>query len=437
MLMPRKYSSLLARFASIEFVRDILVISGGTGIAQLLPILLTPVLTRMYSPEDMGLLGLYVAFVGFCANATTLGFSMAIVSGRTDREGARLVLLSGLMVVPMATVFTILLACMVVMNVLGFGELNRYSIVAMWVSLIFTGAFLTLRYWLVRSRGYLAISHALIAQSTGRMGTQVLLGFTPLGWAGLIAGEVVGRGSGLMRVWRTARDDLGALLSGVTRRDILTTASEFKKFPLLTTPSSLLNSLGLVLPVPLITMHFGLYEAGQFAVAYRVLGLPLSLVGASVADVFHSRIGRLSREVPKRAIRFLILVSASLLAIGILPMIVVTFFGDRLFQFVLGDEWSTAGLLAAAIAPWVLMEFVVGPVSRVVLVYRGQELKLIYDVLALISIVGGILYGSSQGWTLVETCRLLGWTQAAVYSVYFFLLLRIIRKYEMINYVDS
>lgn len=436
MLMPRKYANLLVRFASVEFVRDILVISGGTGIAQLLPILLTPVLTRMYTPEDMGLLGLYVAFVGFCANATTLGFSMAIVSGRSDREGAQLTLLSGLMVIPMASVFTVLLACMVATNALGFGELNRYSIMAMWTSLVFTGAFLTLRYWLVRSRGYVSISHALIAQSTGRMGTQVLLGLTSLGWAGLIAGEVVGRGFGLTRVWRTARDELSALLSGVTRRDILTTASEFRKFPLLTTPSALLNSLGLVLPVPLITMHFGLYEAGQFAVAYRVLGLPLSLIGASVADVFHSRIGRLSRETPKRALRFLSLVSASLFAIGILPMIVVTLFGDRLFQFVLGSEWAIAGLLAAAIAPWVLMEFVVGPVSRVVLVYRGQELKLIYDVLALVSIIGGILYGSSRGWSLVDTCRLLGWTQAAVYGVYFCLLLRIIRKYEMINYVE-
>jgi hypothetical protein len=76
------------------------------------------------------------------------------------------------------------------------------------------------------------------------------------------------------------------------------------------------------------------------------------------------------------------------------------------------------------------MQLAVSPVSRVVAVYQGQELKLIYDALGLLSIVGVLSYGSYHDWSLVETCTILGWSQALVYGVYFVLLTRIVRRGE-------
>jgi O-antigen/teichoic acid export membrane protein len=212
-----------------------------------------------------------------------------------------------------------------------------------------------------------------------------------------------------------------------------TTATKYKKFPLIATPSSLFNSLALLLPIPLISSIFGIEDAGQYSIASRVLLVPLVLIGASVGDVFHSKIALYSRENAEGAMGLFLQVFGGLLAIGCLPMVLIALYGQRLFVAILGDQWATAGQIAAAISPWILAQFAVNPVSRVVLVYQGQEIKLFYDVAGLASIVGVFWLGSARQWSIVQTCAVLGISQAAVYALYFLLLAAIIRKRCNIN----
>jgi O-antigen/teichoic acid export membrane protein len=411
-----------------------MTIAGGSAIAQAIPIVLTPILTRLYSPGDMGLLGLYTAFISFAANGTTLGYSQAIVSGKNEREGAELTAISVLIVAPMSVVGAVLLLVLSYRDWLGFGELPLWTSVAMALSLALTGLFFSLRYWLVRTGSYRVISTATVTQSIGRIATQIVTGAAGVGWAGLVLGEVVGRASGLRSMWIASRKDLLDNIALVDAARLRTVASAYRKFPLLTAPSSLLNSLSLVLPIPLITMYYGLHEAGQFAIASRIMILPLSLVGAGVGDVFHSRIARLSRESPERAMPLFTRVVIVLFALGTLPMLVVWLFGEELFRTVLGAEWKLAGSIAAVITPWVLMQFSVNPVSRLVQVYQGQEFKLIYDILALVSIIGILTYGAQMEWSIVHTLSLLGWSQAIVYVVYLVLLSRILKKHKFQNH---
>jgi O-antigen/teichoic acid export membrane protein len=420
-----------------DFLRGVGLIAGGAVIAQVLPVLLTPLLTRLYAPEDMAHLGLYTSYLSFCANASTLGFSLAIVSGRSERESGMLTAAALLAVVPTSVLFSAGLSSLIYFDVVGFGALPQWVAIPMWLSLTLTGVFFSLRYWLIRAGSYARISQATVTQSVGRMLTQVLLGVIGRGWTGLVAGEVVGRASGLIRMWKSAEPSLSKAWHGVSRAELWQTATIFKKFPLLTAPSAMLNSLSLVLPVPLFAAYFGLFEAGQFAVAHRVLALPLSLIGASVADVFHGRLSIVSREAPERAFRLFRLVAIGLLLVGILPLLIVGIAGERIFPWLLGDQWMLAGLIASAIVPWTLMEFVVGPLSRVVLVYRGQEFKLIYDILAIISVVGCIIYGATNDLSMIETSRLLAWSQTAVFGVYFLLLVVILRKYRFINAISG
>jgi O-antigen/teichoic acid export membrane protein len=190
----------------------------------------------------------------------------------------------------------------------------------------------------------------------------------------------------------------------------------------------MIDNLALTLPVPLAASLFGVAAAGQYAVATRVLLVPLALIGASVADVFHNRIARYAREDPDRARTFFLMVAAGLFAVGLVPMLVVTLAGERLFPLVLGGDWELAGRIAAAIAPWALTALAVSPVSRVVLVYDGQRYKLIYDVLSLLVVVGTFQLGKAGEWSMTLTVTALGWAQAVLYGIYFLLLLRIVSR---------
>lgn len=423
------------RFGQTSFVRNVVVLSGGGAVAQLIPVILTPVLTRLYAPAEMGILALYLAFIGFFANGTTLGYSLAIVSATTDEEATDLVIVSAAAVIPVAIIGTILFWVLTVRGWLGFESLSNNAWIPMGGSLILTGGFFILRYWLVRTENYQRISKATVAQSIGRVGTQVLVGVAGLGWGGLLWSEVLGRALGLCIMLRQKQSDIFESVLPPKYRRLRTVALKYRKFPLYTTPSSLINNLTLVLPVPLISNYFGIQAAGQFSIASRVLLLPMAMIGASVGDVFHKRIAAYSQEKPERAFPFLLMVSGSLFLIGLIPLVVVTLFGETLWTTILGDEWRTAGKIAAAIAPWAAMQFAVGPVSQIVSVYQGQELKLIYDVLGLTSIIVVFSLSSQLNWSLIETCSFLGLSQASVYGVYFLLLTRIVKKRQMVNYL--
>jgi hypothetical protein len=153
-----------------------------------------------------------------------------------------------------------------------------------------------------------------------------------------------------------------------------------------------------------------------------------------VGDVFHGKIAASSRDNPEAAMGLYLRVLVGLLTIGSLPMLLVALYGERLFVAVLGVEWSVAGEIAAAITPWILLQFAVNPVSRIVLVYQGQELKLLYDMVGLASIVGVFWWGGYRQLSVVEACTMLGGTQAAAYAVYAVLLAVIIKRREKINY---
>jgi len=433
----KKVFASLLRKPGGAFVQSTMVIATGSAIAQAIPVVLTPVLTRLYTPAEIGLLGLYTAFISFATNATTLGYSQAIVSGRDDEEGADLAVISSLIVLPMSLIGAAILLILVRGNWLGYGELPIWTTIAMAVSLILSGLYFTLRYWLVRVGEYRVISTATVAQSVGRMATQIVTGLAGFGWLGLALGEVIGRASGLGRMWRQMSSSFTVAASGITPSRIRIAAQRYWKFPALTAPSSMLNSLALVLPVPLITMMFGVTDAGHFTIASRVMQLPVAFIGVSVGDVFHSKLAQVSREQPERAEGLLAKVSGSLFLIGIVPLLIVAFFGSSLFSTILGEEWAKAGSIASVLVPWVLFQFAVSPVSRVVQIYQGQEYKFLFDVAAICGVLGSISLGGYRDWSLLVTCSLLGWTQAIVYGLYFTLLLRTVRKHKYINFVHE
>jgi O-antigen/teichoic acid export membrane protein len=398
---------------------------------------LTPALTRLYSPGDLGKLALYVSFAGFATAGVTLGYSMAIVSARNDREASELGAIAAIATFPMAFGSGLVLILLSVESWLGFDQLPYLASVAMVLSLTLTGLFEAMRFWLVRRDRYKVISLATVTQSLLRVGIQVLLGTFGIGLGGLVTGEIVGRGAGLRKMWQESSEQLRGSFRDIDRRRLWETAVNYKKFPLYSAPSSLVNSLALALPIPLIGGTFGVEAAGQYSIASRVLLVPLALMGASVGDVFHSRIAALSRSNSSGAMKLFFSVSCGLLLIGALPMTVISLYGEQIFIAVLGSKWSSAGQIAMVIVPWALMQFAVNPVSRVVVVYRGQEIKLLYDAASLASMVGIFWWSRNSHLSLIEACTVLGRAQAVVYGIYYLLLVSIIRRRADTNLIPD
>src|SRR5512133_2862261 len=57
------------------FVRNVFVLMSGTTIAMVVPIVASPVLTRLYTPEDYGVFALYVSIISAAAVIVEGGYT--------------------------------------------------------------------------------------------------------------------------------------------------------------------------------------------------------------------------------------------------------------------------------------------------------------------------------------------------------------------------
>jgi O-antigen/teichoic acid export membrane protein len=203
---------------------------------------------------------------------------------------------------------------------------------------------------------------------------------------------------------------------------------QFRQFPLAGVPSSLLNALAFQIPTPLLAASYGLGVAGLFALVQRVLGVPLSVVGASVADALLGRMSEHARTSPQLAEVLFRRTALGLLALAMPIALAAIVLAPRTFGIIFGSEWRDAGVIAAVMAPWYSAALIVSPLSRVVVVFRGQVSKLVYDVLSLGVAIGSISLAAGQGAEPVTAVWYLSVGQAAAYSVYLVILYRLVRR---------
>jgi O-antigen/teichoic acid export membrane protein len=76
---------LFNRLSKSPFIKNVLTIAGGTGFAQVISIFTAPIITRIYTPEDYGILGIYMMFTGIIGTISTLKLANAIIVEKDDK----------------------------------------------------------------------------------------------------------------------------------------------------------------------------------------------------------------------------------------------------------------------------------------------------------------------------------------------------------------
>ncbi|MCE8018993.1 oligosaccharide flippase family protein [Halomonas sp. MCCC 1A11036] len=360
------------------FARGVSVLVGGTAGAQLLAIAAAPLLTRLYAPEDFGLLAVYGGLLALFTVVASGRYQLAIPLPETDREAAEVLALS-LAVVALTTLAALLL---VVVGGRALTEALGVPALAPWLWLlplgvVLAGGYQAVSHWAVRTRAFSQVATTRIKQSLALLTIQ--LAASPLGGGGLLLGHAAGQGAGTLTL---ARPALRAVADQrVSLAGVWAAALRYRKFPLFSTWSGLFNTLGKQLPPLLFAALFSPVAAGLYALAHRVLALPMSLIGEAVGKVFFAsaaeshRRGELGALVAK--------VHAMLAQIAMPVAVVLALIGPELFAMVFGERWREAGEFARWMAPWLYLVFITSPLSHLFSVLERQGQGLAFQTLLL------------------------------------------------------
>ncbi len=360
---------------------NMIKLGGGTAIGQFFSVIALPLISRQYDPVQRGHFGIFTSYLAIVTVIAGLRYEMATPSADSDEEADQLLTISMIAVVVVSILAGIVLWALQWLHIGGYGNLEIWTPFVATMTLILTGAFGSLRFWYVRRADFGGISRAMVQQGFTRALVPILLGFLRFDWLGLALGELLGRVSGTASLARTASRNIHPKC--LNRRTLVETARKHRAMPLQMMPSSLIDSMALSLPVPLVYAYFGERNAGYLSMALLTVAIPSGLITASVGDVFHQRLAELSRTNPSGVTTYLKSFSQKLFKISAAIYLPVAAFSYLFVEPILGENWKPLSWMLPALVPMVALSAIVSPLSRLLVIQNRVDLKLYADCVSL------------------------------------------------------
>ena len=192
-----KIKNYISRLLQNDFMKAVTILMSGTFISQFAVVLATPILTRLYDPEQFGVYAIYSSILLTVSIMTSLHYETAIPLPKKDRDAFNLLLVSLLILA--CTIFLsigiTLLFGKKISSYLGYDELANY-IYLLPFGMLGLGLFQNLQLWSLRSETYKRIAKGKMQMNFSQIGTQIGFGFFTSSTGFLIGGDVIGRLSG-------------------------------------------------------------------------------------------------------------------------------------------------------------------------------------------------------------------------------------------------
>ena len=396
---------LLQRARGSHYVRSVAVLVGGTALGQALVMLASPILTRVYSPADFGVLAIYTAVLAVITIVSAMRYEITLPMAKDEQTASNLMTLGLLIILVVSSLVAlgVWVAGETMAGWINAEELRPY----LWllpVGVLGGGVYRVLSCWAIRKEIYGSIARTRLTQSVSMIVTQVGLGLVKAGPLGLLLGWIAGQSGGSGALGSVALRIERETLRQVSFTGMREAGRRYLKLVLFSSGSAIVGALVVAVPPVFFAASYGLAVAGAFALGQRVMAAPMELIAGSMSQVYWSDASRLAREEPAELRRLFIRTVLRLSAVGGLPILVIALASPWVFSLVFGSSWREAGVFLQVLAPMLMIQFVynglagtlevierqdlivVTSASRLLLALAGMALAVVLDTSALVAV---------------------------------------------------
>jgi len=417
----------MIKLVKSEFGKNVLTLMTGSSIAQVLPIAFTPILTRLFSPEEFGVFAFYVSIISFLLVISSGRYEQAIVLPKEDKDAINVFGLSFFILIVYVLSISLFL--------FFFTDYIRISLdkpeLDPWIWLIpvcvfFASSYRIFTYWSNRKKRFSKTSLSVMTQTSSRVFVQIVggmkrfstlvhdlglinfmksifdknyvlpIGVTPLGvgsfvlsyFVGFFIGTIVFLFSFLKHDWKK--------LEFVNRKSMIKQAIIYKKFPKINSLHALGDEFKNVGVNTVLIYSFSDVILGFYSMTFRIIRAPLSVIGNSFAQVFYQKSAEMYAD--NRNLVPLIKSTVKKLSLIALPIFLsILLFGPYMFGFVLGEKWKIAGEYAQYLTPWLFLNFTIAPIQQIAVILNKQGQIFLLSLIGNFIIFGSILIGGYFG----------------------------------------
>ena len=360
-------------------------------IAQVIGILVYPVLTRIYAPEDFGLLNLFLSIGGILVLFSTLEWYNAIVLPQKEQTAAAIVHLCALSIGALVVVLLLSLPfAEPIAQLFKSPALAQYWwLLPVYVALM--GVWNVLNYWYIRCKAYGRISGYQISQSLFSAGYKTGLGFVNTAGGLIYASVLAPLCSLILSVSLSAKKVLKPLCVW-DRAECKQAATDYANFPKFSMPRRLLNSVVTQLPVLLLTPLFGNALIGLWGMALLLTFTPINMVTNALYQVFYQyAVERIRKRMSiyRYYKRYLLIVFGGILLLQAVVFVPL----PQLIHWFLGEGWDLTGRLIRWTFPWMLFYFLTFSTGFLPDIFGKQKIELYFEILLAVLRVAGLAVG--------------------------------------------
>lgn len=407
-----------------SFLSDLLKMGIGTAIPQGVNFLLTPAITRIYSPEALGVTTIFLSLAAIVNISSCLRYELAIMLPKEDQVAEDLILVSLL--------FCFITSIMLAVTLLFLGHLIAATLKCPSLQQYFwclppfvmiNGLILVFTQWCLRNQLFSSISISRASGSLMSVGIKLGLGVMEFATAGsLLAGETCRAVASSAYVMKEffQNHKISFFWSRPFWR-LAAAAKQHKRFPIFNTWTGLLSSLTFYLPTMVLAHLFDATVVGYYALANLVVQQPLTLLSTNISQVFYQRISK-AKDISQIS-SFLHTTTHHIMRIGIIPVVILGLIGQDLFTLLFGSQWQQSGIYFQVMCPYLFFSFLNTCVSTSLYVIDRQDAVFYANaMLALFRLLSVLIGGFFRDALL--TIGLISICDSIIYAIYTYWILK-------------
>ena len=403
-------------------VRNFTKLLSANVVAQVIGLVVYPILTRIYAPEDFGLLNLFLSIGGVLAILSTAEYYYAIVLPKEEKDAEQVLGVGVLWLVATTVLVGLSVAFSRPISLL-FKSPNLASYYWLMPLYVFAiGAWNLLNYWYIRHKEYNPIGRYQVSQNVLSAGGKLGMGWGGVLQGGMIYSVVVAPLISLFSSWMTARKTLLPALRRISWRGVGEQAKVYRNFPCFVLPRSFVNMLAGQMPILLLTPFFGGEAVGFLSLAILLGYTPIGTITRAIYQVMYQHtMEQVHEQKPIGQIFRKFILSASAI---IIPVFVGLWFVlPDLTAWLLGAEWHVSGEYIRWMLPWLYVSLLSCSINYLFDVFMKQKWGLFFEVMLAVMRVAGLCIGVWAGnFMLAIVCYSLFTALALVAQIIWMLL---------------
>ena len=375
-----------------SFIKRASQLFTGNLFAQLLIIGSAPILTRLFTPEELGILGLFMAITFVISTLTTMRYESALVVEKSYVGKLAIVTLCIILLLLSTLVYLLIVFFLYFLNI-TFGTLNLLGDYLLLIpfGIFCIGFYRLLTFLAIRAQELKKIGTTRFQQGFFMVASQFIFGLANSGYGGLILGQLIGLSAGIHKLLDLISFQKIFKIIKHKKSHIFLIASRYKRFFKFSLPGDLLNIGSIQLPIIILTSLFSPVISGFYVLAERVFRSPIAMMSDTVSKSILSVASEANRR--GKLYKFSILFMEPLIKISLLAFVIFSYLAPEIFSIIFGNDWREAGVYASKMTPLFWSIFVFVPAIGLMTIMQLQKLELFFQSSLLIFSLSGIIVG--------------------------------------------